>query len=33
MCPTLSRKIRLSAIQRQYSCGEISRPPNAVPYG
>jgi hypothetical protein len=29
----LSRKIRLNAMWRQYSCGEISRPPKAVPYG
>ena len=30
---TLSRKIRESAMCRQYSRGEISRPPKAVPYG
>ena len=33
MCWTLSRKIRESAMWRQYSLGAISRPPNAVPYG
>ena len=33
MCRTLSRKMRESAMWRQYSRGAISRPPNAVPYG
>jgi hypothetical protein len=33
MCATLSRKIRDSAMCRQYSRGSISRPPNAVPNG
>jgi hypothetical protein len=30
-CSTLSRKIRLRAIQRRYSCGETSSPPSDVP--
>ena len=33
MCLTLSRKMRESAMWRQYSPGGISRPPSAVPYG